>query len=63
MEEGNLVKESNREYLKLKNDLYTHTLYDIVGEIEVHSNLTRRTIVEILKSIKEEKFLLLRKKP
>ncbi|MEO2061877.1 MAG: DEAD/DEAH box helicase family protein [Christiangramia sp.] len=63
MEEGNLVKESNREYLKLKNDLYTHTLYDIVGEIEVHSNLTRRTIVEILKSIKEEKFLLLRKNP
>lgn len=63
MEEGNLVKESNREYLKLKNDLYTHTLYDIVGEIEVHTNLTRRTIVAILKSIKEEKFLLLRKNP
>ncbi len=63
MEEGNLVRESNREYLKLKNDLYTNTLYDIVGEIEVHTNLTRKTIVAILKAIKEEKFLLLRKNP
>jgi type III restriction enzyme len=63
MEEGNLVKESARQYLKVKNDLYTNTVYDVVGEIEVHTNLTRRTIVEILKSIKEEKFLLLRKNP
>jgi type III restriction enzyme len=63
MEDGHLISESNREYLKLKNDLYTHTLYDIVGEIEVHTNLTRRTIVAILKSIKEEKFLLIRKNP
>src|SRR5690606_35494705 len=63
MEEGNLVKESNRENLKVDNDLYTNTLYDIVGEIEVHTNLTRRTIVEILKSIKPVKFVLLRKNP
>ena len=63
MEEGNLVKESNRENLKVDNDLYTNTLYDIVGEIEVHTNLTRRTIVEILKSIKPIKFVLLRKNP
>jgi type III restriction enzyme len=63
MEEGNLVRESARQYLKVKNDLYTNTVYDIVGEIEVHTNLTRRTIVEILKSIKEEKFLLLHKNP
>lgn len=63
MEEGNLVKESNRENLKVDNDLYTNTLYDIVGEIEVHTNLTRRTIVEILKSINPIKFVLLRKNP
>lgn len=63
MEEGNLVRESARQYLKIKNDLYTNTVYDIVGEIEVHTNLTRSTIVVILKSIKEEKFLLLRKNP
>lgn len=63
MEEGSLVKESNRENLKVDNDLYTNTLYDIVGEIEVHTNLTRRTIVEILKSISPVKFVLLRKNP
>lgn len=63
MEEGVLVKESERQYLKLKNDLYTNAVYDIVGEIEVLTNLTRNTIVAILKVIKEEKFLLLRKNP
>lgn len=63
MQEGSLVKESERQYLKLKNDLYTNTVYDIVGEIEVLTSLTRSTIVAILKAIKEEKFLLLRKNP
>lgn len=63
MQEGSLVRESKREYLKLKNDLYSDVAYDIIGEIETHTHLTRRTIVEILKSIKESKFLLLRKNP
>ncbi len=63
MKEGNLVRETGRELQKLKNDLYTNAVYDIVGEIEEKTNLTRRTIVAILKSIKEEKFLLLRKNP
>jgi type III restriction enzyme len=63
MKEGSLVKESKRAYMKLKNDLYSNTVYDIVGEIEVHTNLTRKTIVEILKKIKQEKFLLIRKNP
>jgi type III restriction enzyme len=63
MQEGSLIKESERQNLKLKNDLYTNTVYDIVGEIEVLTNLTRSTIVAILKAIKETKFLLLRKNP
>lgn len=63
MKEGSLVKESERQYMKLKNDLYSNTVYDVVGEIEVQTNLTRRTIVEILKKIKQEKFLLIRKNP
>ena len=63
MKEGTLVRESKRSYTKLKKSLDTDTVYDIVGEIEVLTNLTRKTIVEILKSIKEEKFLLLRKNP
>ena len=41
----------------------SNTVYDIVGEIEQLTNLTRKTIVEILKSIKEEKFNLIRKNP
>lgn len=63
MKEGSLVKESKRQYMKLKNDLYSNTVYDVIGEIEVQTNLTRRTIVEILKKIKQEKFLLIRKNP
>ena len=63
MQEGSLVRESQRQLLKLKNDLFTNAVYDIVGEIEALTNLTRSTIVAVLKSIKEEKFLLLRKNP
>lgn len=63
MQEGSLVTESQRQYLKMKNDLYTNVVYDIVGEIEALTNLKRSTIVAILKSIKEAKFLLLRKNP
>ena len=63
MKEGTLIKETDCESVKLKNDIYTNAVYDIVGEIEVHTNLTRKTIVAILKVIKEEKFLLIRKNP
>ena len=63
MQDGDLVKESKRETYRLKNDLYSNAVYDIVGEIESLTNLTRKTIVAILKSISEKKFLLLRKNP
>lgn len=63
MEQGVLIDQTERKNLKLNIDLYTNTTYDIVGEIEAHTNLTRRTIVEILKGISPQKFLLLRKNP
>jgi type III restriction enzyme len=63
MQAGALIVESKRQNLKLTNDLYTNAVYDIVGEIEDRTLLTRKTIVAILKGIKEEKFLLLRKNP
>ena len=63
MKAGSLVRESERLYMKLKNDMYSNTVYDVVGEIEVQTNLTRRTIVEILKNIKQQKFFLLHKNP
>lgn len=63
MQAGSLVREAERSYQKLADDLYTDTVYDLVGEIESRTSLTRRTIVAILKAIHEEKFLLLRKNP
>lgn len=63
MQEGSLIVESERQNLKLKNDIYTNATYDIVGEIEAQTNLTRRTIVEILKAISPQKFYLVRKNP
>jgi len=63
MQQGELLREFKREYLKLNDDLYSETLYDIVGEIEEKTNLTRRTIVGILKAIREEKFAMIRKNP
>ncbi|MBP8790248.1 MAG: DEAD/DEAH box helicase family protein [Breznakibacter sp.] len=63
MKDGALIKETQRQSLKLKNDLYANTVYDIVGEIEKHTNLTRLSIVEILKKIKPDKFAFIRKNP
>ena len=63
MKSGDSFSLSKKENIKLTNDLYTDTVYDIVGEIEVRTNLTRRTIVDILKKIKQEKFALIRKNP
>lgn len=56
-------KQTNRESKKLNADLYTDTVYDIVGEIVNKTNLTRRTIVAILKQISPQKFVLIRKNP
>lgn len=63
LREGSLVREKERAYVALKNDLYSNAVYDIVGEIEVKTNLTRRTIVAILKQISPQKFALIRKNP
>ena len=63
IKDGSLMKGSKTTTSKLENDLYSNTLYDIVGEIEDKTNLTRKSIVEILKKIKQDKFLLIRKNP
>lgn len=63
MKAGTLVRESERKYIKLNDELYSNTAYDVVGELEARTNLTRRTLVDILKRIKPEKFLLIRKNP
>lgn len=65
MRDGSLVREApnSRYHAKLDNDLFSNAVYDIVGELENHTNLTRRTIVDILKKISPNKFLLIRKNP
>ncbi|MEO7344835.1 MAG: restriction endonuclease subunit R, partial [Methylotenera sp.] len=63
MQEGTLIVESERQNLKLKNDIYTNATYDIVGEIEAKTHLMRKTIVEILKAMSPQKFYLVRKNP
>jgi type III restriction enzyme len=63
MQDGSLIVETQRENFKLKSDIYTNAVYDIVGEIEVITGLTRQTIVNILKAIVPEKFYLVRKNP
>jgi type III restriction enzyme len=56
-------KETDRSTKKLNSDIYSNTVYDLVGEIVKVTNLTRRSIVEILKSISPLKFLLVQKNP
>lgn len=63
MKQGALMKETRKSYQKLSNDIYAEVVYDIVGEIEAKTDLTRRSIVQILKSIHPEKFFLVRKNP
>jgi type III restriction enzyme len=48
---------------KLESNIFSNTLYDIVGEIEHRTNLTRRTIVEILKKIRPQKFYKIQVNP
>jgi len=63
LENKEAFKEIQRTTKKLNTDIYTNTVYDIVGELVHYTNLTRRTIVAILKGIKEAQFYLIRKNP
>lgn len=63
LQEKNAFQETSRQHKKLNSDVYTNTRYDVVGEVVKHTNLTRKTIVEILKGIDTGKFLMIRKNP
>ena len=63
MENNEAIKVLDRTNKKLSTDIYTNTLYDIIGEIVAITNLKRQTIAEILKKISPLKFLLIRKNP
>lgn len=63
MQDGTLFQVQDAQSHYVKTNVSTEAVYDLVGEIESRTHLTRRTIVDILKAIKEEKFLLVRKNP
>jgi type III restriction enzyme len=60
---GTAMHNEESQLVKVAVISDSNTVYDIVGEIEQLTNLTRRTIVEILKSIQEDKFNLISKNP
>jgi type III restriction enzyme len=60
---GVAFNDTKVDYGKLKADIYTDTVYDIVGEIVTKTNLTRKTIVAILQKIQPQKFALIRRNP
>ena len=60
---GTAMHNEESQLVKVAVVSNSNTVYDIVGEIEQLTNLTRITIVQILKSIKEEKFNLVSKNP
>lgn len=63
LDSGTHITQSSTERFKLKSNPYHNTLYDVVGEIENQTNLTRKTIVAILKMIQSQKFYLVSKNP
>lgn len=63
LDSGTHITQSSTERFKLKSNPYHSTVYDIVGEIEKLTNLTRRTVVTILQKIHGNKFYLLTKNP
>ncbi len=63
MRSGVLMQEMPGYNKPLSGDIYTNATYDIVGEIEAKTYLTRKTIVEILKAISPQKFYMVRKNP
>ena len=64
MEAAQLIVEAKiNTYILPADQLYSDAIYDLVGEIEAQTDLTRRTIVDILKQIDYDKFALFRKNP
>lgn len=56
---GNITRSTE----KLRTNVNTNATYDIIGDIVSKTNLTRRTVVEILKKIEPNKFILIQKNP
>lgn len=57
------IQVTSRATKKLDTDVYTNTVYDIIGEMVNATNLKRTTVVTILKKINPHQFYLIRKNP
>lgn len=57
------IQVTSRATKKLDTDVYTNTVYDIIGEMVNATNLKRTTVVTILKKINPNQFYLIRKNP
>ncbi len=56
------IQVTSRATKKLDTDVYTNTVYDIIGEMVNATNLKRTTVVTILKKINPNQFYLIRNK-
>ena len=57
------IQVTSRATKKLDTEVYTNTVYDIIGEMVNATNLKRTTVVTILKKINPNQFYLIRKNP
>lgn len=63
LKQGEGIVTTNTANETINTDIYSDTVYDLIGEIEDLTNLKRSTIVAILKKIKPDKFLMFRRNP
>lgn len=63
LDEGNAFEDKKRTHGKITGSIETTATYDLVGEIVQQTNLTRRSIVGILKAIEPTKFAMFQKNP
>lgn len=63
LDQGNAFRDTGRKAEKIRSDVYTNAAYDLIGEIVHQTNLTRKTVAEILKGIEPIKFAMFRKNP
>ena len=63
LKQGEGIVTTDTAHETIDTDIYSDTVYDLIGEIEDLTNLKRSTIVAILKKIKPDKFLMFRRNP
>ena len=63
LEQGDAFRARSRGAVQVGFNPKTEALYDIVGEMERRTHLTRRTLTHILKRLDPSKFVLLQKNP